>query len=374
MAGRYRGNGEGTIGQRADGRWVARYFVYTSQGRKRRAIYGKSRSEVATKLAKAIANRDGKAPVAFDADKLTVAEYLESWLVSRKHELAPATFRKYEQMVRGRLIPAFGSVKVAALRTAHVEAYKAAVVSQGLAPSTINHQLAVLSAALGRAVSWELAISNAASTVKRPKDRGLKMRALTEEQATKLVAVVEGTRWEAFYRVALTLGPRHGELKGLKWRDLDLAARLMTIERSVSTNHGTQWGPPKNGEPRTMRLPEKIVASLRQHHRMQLEERVATREWRDPDLVFPNTVGSVVSHTTVHKNLKRDLAAAGLPDIRFHDLRHTAATLMLRSGTPVNVAAKILGHKDPAITLRRYAHVLPDMQEAAALAMDRYSF
>lgn len=374
MAGRSRGNGEGTISKRKDGRWSARYFVWTPDGQKRKTVYGKSRGEVAKKLAAAIAARDGRSPMAFDAEKVTVAEYLSTWLESKKNELAPSTFRKYEAMVHNRLVPALGSLKVSKMRPAHVEAYKARVLDEGLKPSTISYQMAVLSAALNRAVSWEVAIKNAASGVRRPKERGHKMRALSEPQAAALVEATEGTRREAFYRLAITIGPRHGEIKGLKWGDIDFDAARLTIERSVSTTNGTEWGTPKNGEARTVRLPKKVVASLKRHRKAQLEERAAARTWRDPELVFPNTVGNVLSHSSVHQHLKRDLAVAGLPDVRFHDLRHTAATLMLRAGVPVHVAAGILGHKDPAMTLRRYAHVLSDMREAAADRMDGYGF
>ncbi len=374
MAGRNRGNGEGTISKRKDGRWSARYFVWTPEGQKRKTIYGKSRGEVAKKLAAAIAARDGRSPMAFDADRVTVAEYLQTWLESKENELAPSTYRKYEAMAHKRLIPALGSVKVAKLRAAHVEGYKARAIAEGLKSSTISHHMAVLSAALNRAVSWEIAAKNAASGVKRPKERGHKMRALTEPQAAALVEATKGTRREAFYRLAVTVGPRHGEIKALKWKDVDWDARLLTVERSVSTTNGAEWGVPKNGEARTIRLPEKAMASLKRHRKAQLEERAAARRWRDPELVFPNTVGNVLSHTAVHKDLKRDLTNAGLPDVRFHDLRHTAATLMLRAGVPVHVASRILGHKDPAMTLRRYAHVLSDMQEAAADRMDSYGF
>lgn len=378
MAGRHRNNGEGSISKRGDGRWVARYHVLTTSGaKKRKAIYGKSRAEVARALAKAISERDGSGPVDFEAERITVAEYLKTWLSGKENELAPMTYRKYTELVYGRLIPALGSLRVAQLRPAHVEAYKARVVSEGLAPSTIKHHLAVLSGALNRAVSWELTEKNAASNVGRPKERGRKMRALSEEEAGRLVGVAKGTRREALYAVACKLGPRQGELRGLKWQDLSLDANPpnMRIERACSTNYGVQWGPPKSGEPRTIRLPLKTVEVLKRHRAMQLEERIAADVWKDPELVFPNTRGAVNSHSGMWRDLKRDLETAGLPlRVRFHDLRHTSATLALRARTPVNVVAKMLGHEDPALTLRRYSHVLPDMDASAAEAMDGYSF
>ena len=212
MAGRYRGNGEGTISKRKDGRWVACYYVRTAAGPKRRALYAGSRSEVATKLAAAIAERDGSGPITVEPSKLPLSEYFAEWLLSKKPELAPDTHRRYTSIVEGRLSPALGSLVVADLRRAHVEHFLGRLRSEGLQPSTIRHVMAVLSAALNQAVAWELLPSNPATNVRSPKDRTQKMRALSEEEAGRLMAA-RGTRREVLYDVALTLGPRQGELR-----------------------------------------------------------------------------------------------------------------------------------------------------------------
>lgn len=377
MAGRYRGNGEGTISKRKDGRWVARYHVRTAEGPKRRAIYAGSRSEAATKLARAIADRDGKGPITAEPSKLPVSEYLSEWLASKKPDLGAETHRRYSSIVADHLSPVLGSLKLSELRRAHVEHLVGGLRSGGLVPSTVRHIVAVLSGAFNQAVAWELMASNPATSVRRPKDRKAKMRALTEGEAARLVAAAKGTRREVLYDVALTLGPRQGELRALRWPDLDLSATspTLTVERSVSTDYGIEWGPRKTGEERTIRLPARLADALRRHRRAQLEERAAAREWEDPTLIFPNTRGAIWRHQTMHASFKLDLEAAGLPSsVRFHDLRHTAATLMLKKRVPVNVVARVLGHSDPAMTLRRYAHALPDMQEKAAEAMESYAF
>lgn len=214
MAGRYRGNGEGTISKRKDGRWVARYYVRTAAGPKRRALYAGSRSEVATKLAAAIAERDGSGPITVEPSKLPFSEYFAEWLLSKKPELAPDTHRRYTSIVEGRLSPALGSLVVADLRRAHVEHFLGRLRSEGLQPSTIRHVMVVLSAALNQAVAWELLPSKPATNVRRPKDRTQKMRALSEEESGRLMAAAKGTRREVLYDVALTLGPRQGELRG----------------------------------------------------------------------------------------------------------------------------------------------------------------
>ncbi len=372
MAGKSRGNGEGSISRRADGRWVARYHFETSEGKKRKALYAKSRSEAASKLASAIAERDGK-PITAEPSKLPVREYFREWLASKKPELAPDTYRRYTSIVDTHFLP-LGSLKLSELRRAHVETLKNRL-RQELEPSTVTHIMAVLSSALNQAVAWELTDTNPVSHVSRPKQRKAKMRSLSETEAARLVEVSRGTRREAMYLVALKLGPRAGELRALRWTDIDMGRGTMTIERSVSTQNGLVWGSTKTGEARTIRLSPGLVESILEHQTRQRMEKAVAKRWEDPTLVFPNQRGGVWRHQGMHVAFKRDLEAAGLPkEIRFHDLRHTAGTLMLRAGTPVHVVAKILGHSDPAMTLRKYAHALPDMDEAAAVAMDGWGF
>jgi integrase len=372
MAGRHRGNGEGTISRRKDGRWVARLYVETTEGKKRKALYAASRSEAASKLAAAIAQRDGQ-PMIAEPSKLLVRHYLEEWLAAKKPDLAPDTHSRYESIVRNHLT-LLGSHKLSELSRAHVEALKNRLRTDH-EPSTTTHILAVLTSALNQAVAWGLIDTNPTTHVARPRQRRSKMRSLSEDEAARLMEVVRGTRREAMYLVALKLGPRAGEIRALRWHDLDLERQTMTIEHSCSTQNGIVWGPPKGGEARTIRLSEGVLQTLSEHAEMQLLEKAATKRWDDRTLVFPNQRGGVYRHQGMHVAFKRDLETAGLPkEIRFHDLRHTAGTLMLRAGTPVHVVSKILGHSDPAMTLRRYAHALPDMQERAALAMDSYSF
>jgi integrase len=370
MAGKYRGNGEGTISRRKDGRWVARYF--DASRTKRKALYAKTRVEAASRLAAAIAERDGK-PITAEPSKLPLREYFREWLASKKPELAPDTYIRYASIVNSHLA-LLGSIKLSELRRAHIETLKNRL-RQKLAPSTVRHIMAVLSAALNQAVAWELIDTNPTTYVSRPKDRKPKMRALSETEATRLVEVARDTRREAMYLVALKLGLRAGEIRALRWSDIDMHRETMTIEFSVSTQNGLVWGPTKTGESRTIRLSPGLIGTLSEHKRRQRIEKMAAKRWENPRLVFPNQRGGVYRHQGMHVAFKCDLEAAGLPkEIRFHDLRHTAGTLMLRAGTPVHVVAKILGHSDPAMTLRRYSHALPDMQETAALAMDRYLF
>jgi integrase len=134
-------------------------------------------------------------------------------------------------------------------------------------------------------------------------------------------------------------------------------------------------GPTKTDEERVIRVPERLVDALRRHRKAQLEERAASSSWEDPSLIFPNTRGGVWRHQGMFVAFKRDLVTAALPkEVRFHDLRHAAATLMFKKQVQANVASRVLGHSDPAMTLRRYAHALPGIQEIAADVMEGYAF
>lgn len=238
MAGRYRGNGEGTISKRKDGRCVARYHVRTADGPKWRAIY--AGSEAATRLARAIADRDGKEPITAEPSKLPVSEYLDEWLASKGPDLGSETHRRYASIVASHLSPALGSIKLSELRRTHVEHFVGGLRSSGMKPSTVRHIVAVLSCALNQAVAWELLASNPATNVKRPKDRTAEMRALSEEEAARLMEAEKGTRREVLNEVALTLAPRQGELRALRWSDLDLSDPAMTLRRYTHALPGMQ--------------------------------------------------------------------------------------------------------------------------------------
>ena len=164
---------------------------------------------------------------------------------------------------------------------------------------------------------------------------------------------------------------RQGELAALRWEDVDLTGKsTITVRRSADTRTKTRVSTTKTGKERKIRIGPRTVEVLKAHRAGQLEERMAA-SWADPGLVFPNTKGKIRRRDSVVRSLKKLLGEADLPiNVRFHDLRHTAATLALRQGVPLHTVSRMLGHADPAMTLRRYAHVLDDMREDAARTMD----
>jgi integrase len=369
-----RGNGEGSISRRKDGLYMARYTVQTADGPKRRTIYGKkgeSREDVAAKLTKAMADRDGG--ITYDAGKLTVEEHLRRWLSdSVRDTVRQRTYERYESIVRVHLIPAIGRIKLKTLTPAHVRALYRAKLDAGLAPRSVLHIHRTLSKALKQATDDGLIPRNAAGLVKPPRPRREEIQPLDSEQVRALFETARGDRLEALYVVAVTTGMRRGELQGLKWEELDLEAGTLQVRRTLSEPKGGWiFEAPKSGKGRSIRLTRRAMSALREHRKRQLEERMGKAGlWSDHGLVFPSAIGTPISGGNLNRSFKVLLKRADLPAVRFHDLRHTCATLLLRQGVNPKFVQELLGHADISLTLNVYSHVLPDMGDAAAGAMD----
>jgi integrase len=371
-----RGNGEGSISRRKDGLYMARYTVQTANCPKRRTIYGKkdeSREDVAAKLTKAMADRD--CGITYDAGKLTVEEHLRGWLSdSVRDTVRQRTYERYESIVRVHLIPTIGRIKLKMLTPAHVRRLYRAKLDAGLSPKSVLHIHRTLSKALKQATDDGLIPRNAASLVKPPRPQGEEIRPLDRDQVRDLfeTASTSGDRLEVLYVVAVTTGMRRGELQGLKWEDLDLEAGTLQVRRTLSEPKGGWiFEAPKSGKGRSVRLTRKAISALREHRKRQLEERMQKAGlWSDHGLVFPSVIGTPISGGNLNRSFKALLKRASLPAVRFHDLRHTCATLLLRQGVNPKYVQELLGHADISLTLNVYSHILPDMGDAAAGAMD----
>jgi integrase len=292
-----------------------------------------------------------------------------------RYQVRESTYARYEQICRNHLRPFFGPLKLRDLNAAHVRAFKARKLDEGLNPNTVGGMQGVLSGALNQAVDDGMIPSNPASRVKKAAARGTRpMRSLSYEEASRLTAAAEGSRYEALIVVALRTGLRQGELAALSWEDVDLDGPrpAITVRHSANTRVSPpRVTPTKTGEDRKIRIGPRTVEVLKAHRARQRAERMKAPAWEDPGLVFPNTSGGIRRAGAVRRSLRRLLAKAGLPaNVRFHDLRHTAGTLTLRQGMTLHAVSKMLGHSDPAMTLRRYAHVLDDMADEGGQAMD----
>jgi integrase len=368
-------NGAGTDARkRADGRYETRATLDTPTGRRQVSFYGHTAKEAND--AKFAALTDQSKGVLFsDPQRLTVSDYLERWLSdTARYQVAASTYGRYERTVRNHFLPFFKRLRLREVSVVHVRALKARKLEEGLHPNTVGVMQGVLSAALNQAVYDGLVPANPCARVKKAAARGkARVRSLPQEDASRLLDTARGTRDEALITLALRTGMRQGELAALRWEDLDLDGPRpsVTVRRSADTRTKTVVTPTKTGEERTVGMGPRTVEVLKAHRARQLEERMAAMSWEDPGWVFPNTRGKVRRRDSVMRSLRGLLREAGLPaDVRFHDLRHTAGTHALRQGRPIHEVSKMLGHADPAMTLRRYAHVLDDMRDETARTMD----
>jgi integrase len=368
------GNGEGGITRhKKSGLYMARYTVETTTGKKRKTVYGKTREEAHEKLVEALSNRNKG--LVFDADNIKVSEYLERWLAaSVRDTVRPTTFERYEQMVRLHICPALGKLKLKDLTPVHVRGLYREKLDAGLSPRTVQYVHVTLHKALKQAVMDGLIPRNATEAVKPPQVRREEMRPLAPEQVKVLLQATRDERLEALYVSAVTTGLRQGELLGLKWEDVDLEAGTLQVRRTLATaKGGPQLTAPKTkGSRRTVRLTQSAVDALRSHLERQLGEiDKAGSLWRENGLIFASETGDPLDrrYVTTHR-FKPLLKRAGLPQIRFHDLRHTCATLLLGANVNPKIVSEMLGHASIAITLDTYSHVLPNMQSEAAKALE----
>ena len=354
--------------------YVARYTVETETGPKRKAVYGKDYEETERLLNQALADRDKG--LVFDAGAMTVAEYMNRWLVDcAKGRVAHRTYDGYEQRLKDHINPGLGRVKLAKLSPANVQAFYNAKLTSGLAPGTVRAIYAVLHGALDQAVKWNLIPRNPAASVDPPKLRQEEMTVLDADQARRFLNAAKGDRWECQYVLALSCGIRRGELMGLKWSDIDLDARTLRINRQLQRMRdggGLYFTQPKNASRRTINLPETAINALGSHRMRQLEEQLwAGPNWQENELVFSTIKGTPVDAQNVTaRSYKNILKKAGVPHMPFHSLRHSCATLLLAKGVHPTYVQKLLGHQSIRLTLDLYSHWMPPMGEQTAMAME----
>jgi integrase len=336
-------------------------------------LYGKTRADVSKKLTKAIADRDGG--IVYHSGMLTVGEYMPRWIEdSVRDTVRRGTFVRYEQITRRHIVPTLGRTKLKNLSPAHVRGLYRQKLDEGLSARTVQYVHVTLHKALKQAVADGLIPRNVAEAVKAPKPKKKEIRPLDAHQARALLEAARGDRLEALFVLAVTAGLREGEIVGLRWEDLDLAAGKLAVRRSL--DYGGKepaFKLPKNGKGRSVKLTRPAGEALKRHRAAQNEKRLRLGTlWEDHGLVFPGHGGQPMrAYSLTGGPYLRLLKRAGLSEkTRFHDLRHTCATLLLKRGVHPKLVQKLLGHATISITLDTYSHVLPGMGDAAAGAMD----
>jgi integrase len=376
-----RGRGEACIYQRLDGLWSGQVSLgYCANGkRSRKTVYGASKAEVAEKIRKLQMEHDAGRLVA--ADDLTVSEYLQRWLSIAKDRTGDATYVRYEQLVEMFLIPAVGGMKLSKLRPIHVETCYANMqkkTADGPVPATAATRRAVATVvmiALRHAIKTRILSSNPAEGVSKPKAVYREMAFLTGPQAKTFLDAARPSRNYALFAVAVGSGCRVGELLAMQWSDVDFEKGTVEVRRSVSQTGGKNVikEPKSRSGRRTITLPVFAVEALREHRKAALAAGLIASP------VFCTGVGTILGKS----NVRREFAAVvklanangvGIPsNIRFHDLRHSHASVLIASGASITAVSRRLGHADITITLKAYAHLMPD-DDAKLATLSQASF
>jgi integrase len=368
-----RGPNEGSIYQRQDGRWSASVHVgYESGKRVRKHVLGHSRKEVADKLALIQQLQRENRPIPDQRAKL--GPFLRQWLEEvARPRVRPSTYDSYRDIVELHLIPELGRIPLAKLRPEDVQHFVNAKRASGLSPRRVQYFHAVLRNALKTAERWGLVSRNVAKLVDVPHVRQREMTPLTPDEAKKLIDTSVGDRYRALWITALGTGLRQGELLALRWEDLDLLAGRLRVRYSLANVDGelTLQEPKTERSRRTIVLPDVVVAALKAHRTKQKMDRLlAGDRWVDSGHVFATTLGKPHHAATITRAFQDALDRAGLPDVRFHDLRHSAATFLLARGMTLEDVKNQLGHSTIVLTSNTYGHVLEQRQRQVAAAMD----
>ena len=360
-----RGNGEGSIYRRKDGRYVGQYTTPTMG--KRRYVYGKTRAEAAQKMREAMAALEAGA--IYDS-KRTVSEFFKGYLADVGGRVREKTLRRYQDLLDVHLLPGLGDARLVRLAPEDLRALYRRRLALGYSARTVGHLHALVKQALSQAVLEGIVPRNAAEAVKPPKAPAPEFRPLDTEEVARLLTAAHGSPYEALYVLAVTAGLRRGELLGLMWDDVDFAGGTLQVRRTLQKG---QLLPPKTPKSRRrIKLTRRALDALRGHRERQEAARAACARGRaEMRLVFPNRVGNPTCGDNLYsRHFRPLLKRAGLPPIRFHDLRHSCATLLLTKGVHPKVVSEMLGHATISITLDTYSHVMPGLGDAAASAMD----
>jgi integrase len=363
---------KGHIRERSPGHWA---IVIDGQGiggaRKRRwHSFAGTKRAAQLECARLIAElQKGNGTIA--PERMTVADYLEQWLRHVRTKVSPKSFERYCSIVRANLIPALGNIRLSKLQAVAISAAYSDALSR-LAPRTVNHMHVVFSGALRQAVRWRLLPRNPADDVDPPKVERHEMKVWDVAQITTALELSRSWCVHMPAVLAVFCGLRRGEIAALRWRHVDFdRAQLSVTESAEQTKAGVRYKAPKSGKGRTVALPAIVVAELRAHRLRQAQEllQIGVRLTEDTS-VCARRDGKPQQPQSITHAWVDFVAAEKLPRIRFHDLRHSHATIMLTSNVHPKIVSERLGHSRTAITLDTYSHVIPGMQEEAAAAID----
>lgn len=375
--------GGGTIRQRADGRWEARFTIGRDPGTGKqiqRSVYAATQREVQQKLRQALSAVDAGTFV--EPSKMTVGQWLEAWLAEYTSDVKPYTKRAYATNIKNHITPALGALRLEKLTPLQVQKFYNACMQgeKKLKPKTVKNIHGVLHSSLKQAVMNGMIRSNPTESCTLPRIERMEIQPFDDEAEKSFLRAIEGDKYERLFIVDLYTGMRKGEILGLRWSDIDFDQGTITVSRQLQVEpfKGGRYylAPLKNDKERTITPAPYVMQILREQRRYQNEARLhAGAAWDEediPGLVFTNETGKHLCHQTIGTRYKKLVTAAGLPDARFHDLRHSYAVASIRAGDDIKTVQSNLGHHSAAFTLDTYAHATAQMKRESADRMQAH--
>lgn len=375
--------GGGTIRQRKDGRWEARFTVGRDPGTGKqiqRSVYAATQKEVQLKLRQALASVDAGTYV--EPSKMTVSQWLEAWLAEYTGDVKPYTKRAYATNIKKHIIPALGALRLEKLTPLQVQKFYNECMREpkSLKPKTVKNIHGVLHSALKQAVMNGLIRSNPTESCTIPRIERMEIKPFDDAAEKSFLKAIEGDKYERLFIVDLYTGMRKGEILGLRWSDIDFDQGTITIAKQLQVEpfKGGRYylAPLKNDKERIITPAPYVMQILREQRRHQNEARLlAGSAWEEgdiPGLVFTNETGKHLCHQTIGTRYKKLVKAAGLPDARFHDMRHSYAVASIRAGDDIKTVQSNLGHHSAAFTLDTYAHATAQMKKESADRMQAH--
>ena len=360
--------------------WEARYtagFDPCIGKQIQRSISGKTKKEVAQKLRQVLHELETGAYI--EPNKLTVGEWLDTW--SNDFLVAPkrSTMFVYCNDIKLYLKPGLGSHRLSELSTIHIQRfYNYLLTERGLSPKTVHDVHGVLHQALQQAVSNKLLASNPSDACRLPKCQHREIHPFDVDEMTEFFTQIRDHPHELLYKISMFTGMREGEVLGLRWDNVDLERGIITVRQQLWKNReaGGEYcfTTPKNGKSRIVAIAPSVVELFRQQRKKQEDtKREAGSAWNNKyNLVFTNAIGDVLSYRTVYDCFKRIVKQMGRPDMTFHDLRHTYATISIANGDDIKTVQENLGHATAAFTLDFYGHVTDSMRKHSTERMENF--
>lgn len=358
--------------------WEARYTEGIDPGTGKqiqRSITGKTQKEVSQKLKAVTTSIDDGTYTA--PNKMTVGQWLDIWTAEYLGAVKPRTVDHYKGVVRSRINPGLGAIKLDALTPHTIQSYYNGLSKEGLAPKTVKNTHGILHKALQQAVSNGYLKTNPADSCILPRPVRRELKPLDEDLISAFLKAIQGHKFEDLFTVTLFTGMREGEALGLLWDCVDLTKGTITIDKQLQLIRGSkgqyQMVPTKNSKSRTISLAPFVIKVLRKIKAKQLENRLRYGEcWVNSGFVFTDDLGKHLSASSVYKAFKRVVEEIGSPETRFHDLRHSYAVAAIKSGDDIKTVQENLGHATAAFTLDVYGHVTEKMKQESAARMEQF--